>query len=249
MKNDISTEERIDNYILGRMTTDEVKAFEDDLESDSELKSEYESQKAISNSVQRVALREFLHECEQERSSARRIEVVGLRETIHNIVDFIKSFVSSGQRITWTMSAVAAMIVAVVGITDYSGISNDLQYKSVAVYAQLVEPTPRDGNTLDVIMADAYTKIGTDNYSEAEELLESTQNLITEGLSKPVVTEEDEYNHQIMLIKAQDVDWYSAIILMKRGKVFKAKKALKAIVAQNGIYSEDAQRILNEVYD
>ncbi len=41
---------------------------------------------------------------------------------------------------------------------------------------------------------------------------------------------------------------YSAIILMKKGKVVKAKKALKTIAENEGIHSKEAQEILEEIY-
>ena len=52
MNNDITTEERIDNYLLGRMSEAERAAFERDLVKDADLKEEYECQKAIANAVQ-----------------------------------------------------------------------------------------------------------------------------------------------------------------------------------------------------
>ena len=42
MNNDITTEERIDNYLLGRMAEAERAAFERDLATDAELKEEHE---------------------------------------------------------------------------------------------------------------------------------------------------------------------------------------------------------------
>ena len=45
MNNDISTEERIDNYLLGRMTEAERSAFEQEIERNPDLRKEYECQK------------------------------------------------------------------------------------------------------------------------------------------------------------------------------------------------------------
>ena len=77
MNNDITTEERIDNYLLGRMSEAERAAFERDLATDAELKEEYECQKAVANAVQKVAMKDFLTQHAAERQ-AERSNVVDL---------------------------------------------------------------------------------------------------------------------------------------------------------------------------
>lgn len=248
MINNISTEERIDNYLLGKMNSSECSQFESDLESDSALREEYESQKEVANGVQRVALRQFLAECEQKRTTAHAVEFVGLGESMKSISDKIKIFASSGRRLAWSLSAVAAMVVAVVGLSNYLSISNSLQSFSVMAYNQTQAPIARDGNQLDALLESAYTSIGNNQLDVAAANIGEAFSLIENEMAKPVATEEDAYNRQILQIKKQDAEWYSVLVLLKQGKVLKSRMKLKAIVEAGGIYTEEAQNILDDIY-
>lgn len=248
MKNDISTEERIDNYILGKMSDPERMQFESELRLDIELRAEYEAQKEVANGVQRIALRAFLEECEKERSAKPSIEIISLRQTVRKILKKAQEYFSSTKRLAWSLSVVAAMAVAVVGIPQYVSMSNMLQSSSLVAYAQTTVPEARDGNELDFLLQSAYASIGTNQLDAAETQLNRANALIQEECSSLKDSEEDEYHRQILQIKQQDTEWYSAIILMKKGKVVKAKKALKAIAENEGVHSKEAQEILDEIY-
>lgn len=71
----------------------------------------------------------------------------------------------------------------------------------------------------------------------AESQLEKANTMIQKEYSSLNDSEEDEYHRQILQIKQQDAEWYSAIILMKKGKVVKAKKYLKKFITQNNTLS------------
>ena len=57
MEDKIKIEQRIDDYILGRMTSDERHRFEEDLKNDETLLKEYESQSLISRSVSAIHMK------------------------------------------------------------------------------------------------------------------------------------------------------------------------------------------------
>ena len=57
MEDKINIEQRIDDYILGRMTSDERHRFEEDLKNDETLLREYESQSLISRSVSAIHMK------------------------------------------------------------------------------------------------------------------------------------------------------------------------------------------------
>lgn len=248
MNNDITREERIDNYILGRMTDSERAQFESELLEDQELKEEYEVQKEAANGIQRVALRQFLAECEHERASKTTVEFVGFGTTIKSISDKIRSFMNSGQRVAWSLSAVAAMVVAVIGISNYSSMSNSLQSSAVLAYAQTTVPEARDGNELDMLLESAHASIGSNQLELAETQLVQAEILINDGLSIEDNSEEGIYNHQLLKVKQQDAEWLSALVLMKKGQVMKAKKALALIIESGGLYAQNAQEIMREIY-
>lgn len=247
MNNDITTEERIDNYLLGRMSEAERVAFERDLKTDAELKEEYECQKAIANAVQKVAMKDFLtqHAAERQEESSN---VVDLSTYFKQATGKIRDFFSSGQRVAWTLVSVAAMVVAIVGSVNYTSTLHTMQGNGMLAYAELPTPVARDGNELDTMIEDAYNLIGEGEFDNATDAIEKAKATVSERLAQPVETEEDEYEHQVLQQKLYDLEWYEAIILMKQGKVLQAKKALNAISTSDSPYADAARNELSILF-
>jgi len=248
MNNDITTEERIDNYLLGRMSEAERAAFERDLATDAELKEEYECQKAVANAVQKVAMKDFLTQHAAERQ-AERSNVVDLSTYFKQATGKIREFFSSGQRVAWTLASVAAMVVAIVGSVNYTSTLNTMQGNGMLAYAELSAPVARDGNNLDTMIEDAYDLIGEGDLDKATDAIEKAKATVSARLAQPVETEEDEYEHQVLQQKQYDLEWYEAIVLMRQGKVLKAKKALEAISTSESPYVEAARNELNTIFN
>ena len=247
MNNDITTEERIDNYLLGRMSEAERAAFERDLVVDAELKEEYECQKAVANAVQKVAMKDFLTQHAAERQSESN-NVIDLSTYFKQASGKIREFFSSGQRVAWTLASVAAMVVAIVGSVNYTSTLHTMQGNGMLAYTELTVPVSRDGNELDALIENAYTLIGAGEFDQALVTIGAAKTMVNEALDVPVVSEEDEYEHQVLQQKQYDLEWYEAIVLMRQGKVLKAKKALEAISTSDGPYAEVARNELNAIF-
>lgn len=247
MNNDITTEERIDNYLLGRMSEAERAVFEHDLETDADLKEEYECQKAIANAVQKVAMKDFLtqHAAERQEESSN---VVDLSTYFKQATGKIRDFFSSGQRVAWTLASVAAMVVAIVGSVNYTSTLHTMQGNGMLAYAELSAPVARDGNELDTIIGEAYNLIGSGEFDKATDAIEKAKATVSERLAQPAETEEDEYKHQVLQLKLYDLEWYEAIVLMRQGKVLKAKKVLNAISTSDSPYADAARDELNSIF-
>ena len=258
MNNDITTEERIDNYLLGRMSQAERAAFERDLATDADLKEEYECQKAIANAVQKVAMKDFLTQHAADRKKAELPVAADIAESNGNVIDLtsifsriserVQGFFSSGQRVAWTLASVAAMVVAIVGSVNYTSTLHSMQGNGMLAYAELAAPVARDGNELDTMIEDAYNLIGTGELDKALDAIEKAKAKVMESIAQPVETEEDEYEHQVLQLKAYDLEWYEAIVLMKQGKVIKAKRALEAIASSSSPYADTARNELNNIF-
>lgn len=247
MNNDITTEERIDNYLLGRMAEAERAAFERDLATDADLKEEYECQKAVANAVQKVAMKDFLTQHAAERQ-AESNNVIDLSTYFKQATGKIREFFSSGQRIAWALASVAAMVVAIVGSVNYTSTLHNMHGNGMLAYAELSAPVARDGNELDAMIEDAYNLIGVGELDKAIDTIEKAKSMVLEGLAQPVEGEEDEYEHQVLQLKKYDLEWYEAITLMKQGKVIKAKKALGAIASSSSPYADTARNELNNTF-
>lgn len=247
MNNDITTEERIDNYLLGRMSEAERVVFERDLASDAELKEEYECQKAIAKAVQKVAMKDFLtrHAAERQEESSN---VIDLSIYFKQAAGKVREFFSSGQRVAWTLASVAAMVVAIVGSVNYTSTLHTMQGNGKLAYSELTFPVSRDGNELDALIEKAYTLIGAGEFDQALETIGCAKAMAKEALVEPVVTEEDEYKHQVLRQKLYDLEWYEAIVMMRQGKVIKAKKALDAISTSVSPYADAARNEMNAIF-
>ena len=247
MNNDITTEERIDNYLLGRMSEAERAAFERDLATDAELKEEYECQKAVANAVQKVAMKDFLAKHAAERQEERN-NVIDLSTYFKQAAGKVREFFRSGQRVAWTLASVAAMVVAIVGGVNYTSTLHTMQSNGMLAYAELSAPVARDGNDLDAMIEDVYDLIGEGELEKATDAIEKAKATVSERLSQPVETEEDEYEHQVLQLKKYDLEGYGAIVLMKQGKVIKAKRTLEAIATSSSPYADTARNELNTIF-
>ena len=225
MEENINTSEKIDRYILGQMNEKEKAAFEVELSSDASLKHEYELQHEIILAAQRVHLKAHLKNIEEQIRLKRKKLIKAVS--------------------TWT---VAASILCGSGLGLDMKYSADLAEASMICYKMTNEPTARSGGEIDELLPQIYALIDTDELEYALEKINIAEGLINEVLKESAVTEEELYYKEIALMQKQDIEWYNALILMKRGEIFKSRKALKNIVSSNSRYAEQAREILETNY-
>lgn len=247
MYNDITTEERIDSYLLGRMTDEERRRFEADLKQDAALKEEYECQRQVANAVQKVAMRDFLSKHAEERRQVKS-NVIDLSEVLSRFSGKVRDYFSSGQRVVWALASVAAMVVAIVGGVNYSTTLHSLENNGMLAYAELSAPVARDGNTLDELMGRVYSQIGSGELENAQLSLNEARRMIEDSIPSEVNTEEEEYEQMVLQQKLYDVEWYESIILMKQGKIRKAKRLLESIKDSQSPYKDNAAEILENIF-
>ena len=247
MKNDITTEERIDSYLLGRMSEAERSAFELELETNVELREEYECQKAIANAVQKVAMKDFLSQHAAKRQRERS-NVIDLSAYFKQASEKVRDFFSSGQRIAWTFASVAAMVVAIVGSVNYTSTLSSLQRNGMLAYSELSAPVSRGGDELDAMVEEAYNLIGDGELEQALNTIRNAKAIVKKDLSMPIVTEEDDYLHRVLQQRQYDLELYEAIVLMRQGKVIKVKKILEAIASSDSPYAGYAGTELNDLF-
>lgn len=217
--------ERIDKYILGQMTDTEKIAFEEELGNNSDLNKEYQLQKEIALASQRIHFRRHIESVEEKLQIMRRNRI----------------------RKLWRCSVAAAMIgICILGLDlKYS---SQVKATSLACYEIMDAPVTRSGSTVDAMINEIYQALGDREHGEIETNIANVLTIINESLTKPVVSEEDRYTHEVLLMQKQDIEWYNALLLMKQGKVIKSRKALKNIVSAEGRYARIAKQILGNDY-
>lgn len=227
MQNDISTEERIDNYLLNRMSEQERQQFESELASNPELQKELESQRQVANAVQRAAMNSFLKQHAQQRSNKYR------------------SLFSSTRRVIWTVTSIAAMFVLVIGFMNYNKTANTFRNEGLLAYNNLEIPVARDGNQIDILAAKAYQMIGDGDYSLARKTIEEARDYIKTELIVEPRTDEEKYRNQVLQMKEYELEWLEVIMMMKQGKVMNSKRILRRIISSNSPYSKSARALLD----
>lgn len=220
-------EERIDRYITGRMTPEEVLQFRKDLNNDVTLREEYEQAKEVADAVQRNALKSKLKTFEQ-KSKRRRFD---------------------SRWVSYIVGAAASLALFAVSGRDFA-ISNKLKSTSVGVFGELDAPISRSANVVDELLEKAYEEIGIGELNAASQHLDAVDNAIKDQMQEEYDnTELNEYYHSIVMVQEQEAEWYRALILMRKGRVYKSKAALKRIVEKNGIYAEEAKNLLETKFN
>lgn len=238
--NNINLQEKIDSYIMGKMSVEEKMNFETELANNMELKEKYELQKEISDAVQKARIKNLLVEVENEIIEERE-KIINDRR---NDNDDKSLGNTTNKRRIWISVAASILVIFFVGFefhktSVYKTYGNDC-------YADITAPSSRSDNRLDSLMFSIYRQIGEENYSLAETNIEEAELIITSMKETEYVSDEEQkYYDDILSIKKQEIDWYDAVLKMKQGKYRKAKKELKKIANGNGIYSEKAEEILN----
>jgi len=218
----MTNEERIDNYLLGRMTSDERKSFEQELTTNTSLKDEFEAQKEIAQATQRVWLKEYISSLQTENQKVKRPR----------------------QRIPYILSLAACLALVCFGGWRYSLQSNSLQSASNEYLSSFNAPFSRSGDSIDELLVSALESIETNNTDKAKESIANIYSELGKNKLENPISEEEIYLQQKLDLQQDCADWLNAICLMKEGKVFKAKSALKDIAKSTSPFASDARNIL-----
>ena len=93
-----------------------------------------------------------------------------------------------------------------------------------------------------------YELIGKNELESASSKILAAEEIINEEIQQQPTTEEEQYRKEIALLQKQDIYWYKALILMKKGEIFKSRKALEDIISSDSRYAEQARNILGTIY-
>lgn len=239
MESNIYTSEQIDKYVLGHMSESERDEFEKKLSENIQLRKEFELQRKIILDIQRTHFRNYLGTLNETTKDTTDDEIKS--------DPVIKNKRAGRVKIFFRYSIAAAIIgICIIGL--------DIKYSSQIIgaseeyYNKMDVPVTRSGSTVDAMINEIYQALGDGEYGEIKSRISDVLEIINESLIKPVVSEEDRYTYEVLLMQKQDVEWYNALLLMKQGKVINSRKALNEIATSGGRYSKDAEDILNENY-
>lgn len=212
---------RIDNYILGKMSSDEALAFEQKMEQNDDLRKEVDLHRDIVRAIRLKAAKEHLQKTEQ------KIKAEEHRRKIFTFTRYI------------SIGAVAACLIVGVFL-HYDTASNYRQYGLNNIQIEI--SSSRGGTDYSTRAA---IEINNGNYDNALVIIEEGESVtfICE-YSNPELQEQSRLEYDA---EQDALQWYKAVTYMRMGKYIKAKRLLKEIAASDSFYKNDAQKVLDEL--
>lgn len=225
MKNDL-----LERYFEKTLSAKEEAEFLKSLESDPELKAEFEFRNSVKKAVARKELKGFLNEIETKKTSDKK---------------------------PWIIGGVAASLLLAFGIW-LSTINNPKKQIADAYFQTLpnmVNPTVRGENNVD-LSKKAFEKYEAENFrlaiKEFEQLEKTPENLLYTGISYLANNDAEEsvkiLNSFATNDSTQNLEtyrkWYLALAYLKDGQEDQAKKILKALSRYENPVQEHAREVL-----
>lgn len=208
-------EERIDNYILGRMSNEERQAFEKEMSVNSELQEKVALHRDIVRAMRIERDKEYLQSLERD------IKVQEMTER---------------RRRTFAMriSSIAVAACLVLGVFVHFDTQSD--YRQYGLGIELA--VSRGGGYSDKVAE----LINDGNYDEALSLIAEAEAkpFVCDDTNPEIVeAERDEYHRE-----QDELQWYKTVAYMRMGKYIKAKRLLKQIASSDSAYKDVAQAAL-----
>jgi hypothetical protein len=208
--------ERIDNYILGRMSNEERQTFEKEMSVNSELQEKVALHRDIVRAMRIERDKEYLQSLERD------IKVQEMTER---------------RRRTFAMriSSIAAAACLVLGVFVHFDTQSD--YRQYGLGIELA--VSRGGGDSDKVVE----LINDGNYDEALSLIAEVEAkpFVCDDTNPEIVeAERDEYQRE-----QDELQWHKTVAYMRMGKYIKAKKLLKQIASSDSEYKDEAQAALD----
>jgi tetratricopeptide (TPR) repeat protein len=207
--------ERIDNYILGRMSNEERQAFEKEMSVNSELQEKVALHRDIVRAMRIERDKEYLQSLERDIKMQKMTE---------------------RRRRTFAMriSSIAAAACLVLGVFVHFDTQSDYRQYGLGIELAI----SRGGGYSDK----AAVAINEGHYDEALSLIaegEAKPFVCDDTNPEIVEAERDEYQRE-----QDELQWYKTVAYMRMGKYIKAKKLLKQIALSDSEYKDEAQAAL-----
>lgn len=208
--------DRIDNYILGRMSNEERQAFEKEMSVNLELQ-------------EKVAL---------HRDIVRAMRIERDKEYLQSLERDIKmQKITERRRRTFAMriSSIAAAACLVLGVFVHFDTQSDYRQYGLGIELAI----SRGGGYSNK----AAVAINEGHYDEALSLIaegEAKPFVCDDTNPEIVEAERDEYQRE-----QDELQWYKTVAYMRMGKYIKAKKLLKQITLSDSEYKDEAQAALD----
>lgn len=238
-------EEKIDNYILGRLSAEQTQAFEELMANDEELRGEVALRREMITAVQLSAADAMLRKLRAAHvaEQAEEREAEAAKEAEEAFAEQQRRAAAERRRrraFTWGFATVALAACFVVGLfvhldyqQSYTAYGNSLQLSTLALRGE------------EVLSNDIIEAIEAKEYERAHILIAQAREMTFDASRFAECTaEEVEYEREVYAHEQALVEWLEAVTLMREGRWLKARRQLKAIANTDSPYREEAERAL-----
>lgn len=238
-------EEKIDNYILGRLSAEQTQAFEELMANDEELRGEVALRREMITAVQLSAADAMLRKLRAAHvaEQAEEREAEAAKEAEEAFAEQQRRAAAERRRrraFTWGFATVALAACFVVGLfvhldyqQSYTAYGNSLQLSTLALRGE------------EVLSNDIIEAIEAEEYEQAHILIAQAREMTFDASRLAESTAEElEYEREIYAHEQALVEWLEAVTLMREGRWLKARRQLKAIANTDSPYREEAERAL-----
>ena len=164
------------------------------------------------------------------------IEAMNMRAVVSH-AEGQRRRISQRRRIFQFATTLAAACI-VLGVFSYNKASSELMRRGEDCLARYELPIIKGNSDVFNLISSAVDCIEGGLFDVSEQRLNKALELIS--ASEPSTEQEV----SIVGSSRDDIEWLQAISLMKQGKVFKSRRALKAIASSNSYYREEAKQAL-----
>jgi len=235
MNNEFDLQEKIEQYILGKLPFDEEVAFEEEISKDDDLRKKVEENRRIMMAFQRKGERKAFDAMRNiSREEMEAIVKGGRKRHISSVSGNVAASPAPGKT---RMFPFVASIAAVLMILIYIGIRP--QYSSQELFdeyfrVETYTPTPSRGESPGVKEKE-YTDLLNDAIHNFEEPDSYSIKLLT------MLSASDDFEYQ------QEAEWYLTLFYLRSGQRDKASELLKNIVDENGEYADKAKELSDKL--
>jgi len=211
--------ELMDAYLAGTLDAKARTEFESKLASDAELRKELNLHKQVILAIEGQSMEETLVEEEKKYDKNRK------RYPVLNSLSYVGAVLA--------MAACIAAYIVLTPLVDQMTLWGNNQFTEYYNNEASLIVRGADDN-LD-LLADAMTAIEAENWRDANK-----------SLNAIIKNAEGSDDAQLLQVK-DDAEWLKAIVSMKRGRYFSARRQLKAIANSQSAHASDAQTILDSL--
>lgn len=227
-------QDKIDNYLLNRMSDEDKAAFEAEMEADEELKKQYQFTKVLKEELsERARLREKMAQWDKEK--AEQATVRPMRR--------------------WMLAAASLAAIVVIGLfftfnwhtmtPTHPGIGDGIRDTDDTAFIEdvnvLVKNKEYDKaiNIIDAKIAENDQQIAfNEKYTDYNADMEEDEEAPTQEEAQEALKKAKDFQGELLLMKAQ--------VLMQSGEKDKAKAILKELTDENSPVKEKAKELLKE---